>query len=145
MLQTVKDLVHSLVISTNQNNTNQTLPNTPFTYDQSNANPIHNQPSNIHPSRIIPPQPHLHYNHTTFNTHQLNSPPLLTSHQQQIAYANANQVERNILSRIFLSSVIVFILLEDSFLIKVSTSCAAFASFTTVSSALGFLIYSCRS
>ena len=87
----IKDLVHSLVISTNQNNTHQPLPNIPFTHDQSNSNPIHNQPSNINPSPIIPPQSHLQYNQTTLNTHQLNSPPLLTPYQQQIAYVNASQ------------------------------------------------------
>ena len=42
MLHTVKDLVHSLVKSTNQNNTNQISPNTPFTHDQSTSNTIHN-------------------------------------------------------------------------------------------------------
>ena len=40
MLQTVKYLVQSLVISTNQNN--KTQPNTPFTHDQSNYNLTHN-------------------------------------------------------------------------------------------------------
>ena len=55
MLQIVKDLVQSLVISTNQNNTTQPSPNTPFTHDQSNSNPTHNQPSNIFH--------HLYFNH----------------------------------------------------------------------------------
>ena len=91
MLQTVKNLVQSLVISTNQNNTNQPSPNTSFTHDQSNSNPIHNQPSNIHPSPIIHPQHQLQYNQTTLNTNQLNNSPILTPHQQQIAYVNASQ------------------------------------------------------
>ena len=34
MLQTVLDIVQSLVISTNQNNTNQPSLNTTFTHDQ---------------------------------------------------------------------------------------------------------------
>ena len=84
MLQTVKDLE---VISTK----NQPSSNTPFTHDQSKSNPIHNQPSNIHPSPIIHPQHHLQYNHTTLNTNQLNMTPLLISHQQQIAYVNVSR------------------------------------------------------
>ena len=88
MLQTVKDLVQLLVISTNQNNITQ--PNTFFTHDQSNSNPTHNQPSNIHPSSITHPQHQVQYNQTNLNTNQLND-QILTPHQQQIVYANASQ------------------------------------------------------
>ena len=88
MLQTIKDLVQSLIISTNQNNTTQ--PNTSFTHDQSNSNPTHNQTSNIHPSSIIHPQHQLQYNQTNLNTNQLNN-PIITPHQQQTVYANVSQ------------------------------------------------------
>ena len=78
MFQTVKDLVHSLVISTDQNNSNQPPLNTPFTNDHSISSPTHTQSSTIQPSPIIPLQSHLQYNQNTLNSPQLNSPSLLT-------------------------------------------------------------------
>ena len=91
MLQTVKEFVQSLVISTNQNNSNQPSLNTPSTNDQSISSPTHTQPNIIQPSPIIPSQSHLQYDQNTLNSPQLHSPPLLTPHQQQIAYVNTTQ------------------------------------------------------
>lgn len=48
MLQTVKDSFHQLVISTNQNTTNQNQPTSPFTNDHLTSSPTLNQPSTIH-------------------------------------------------------------------------------------------------
>ena len=78
ILQTVKDLVQSLVISTNQNNSNQSLLKKTFTNDQSISSPTQTQPSIIQSSPIILPQSHLQYNQNTFNFPQLHSPPLMT-------------------------------------------------------------------
>ena len=62
MFQTIKDLVQYLVLSTNQNKSNQPPLNTLFTNDQSISSPTKTQPSTIQPSPIIPPQSHIQYN-----------------------------------------------------------------------------------
>ena len=90
IIYTLKGLVQSSVIATNQNNTNKPPPNAPFTNDHSTSNPTHNQPSNIHSSPIIPQHPHLQFNRITLKTHQLNTPQLLTPHQQYFARTNAS-------------------------------------------------------
>ena len=57
MLQTVKKLVHHLVIATNQYTTNHNQATTPFTNNYSNSIPTHSQTSTIHPSyQLVPDQ-----------------------------------------------------------------------------------------